>query len=53
MQPEILESEVKNLLASLSDLSNQELKSHLDDPAKLDSKLDELVNNSSMVDLNF
>lgn len=50
MQSDVLESEVNNLLEAFSDLNNEELKELLDgDPAKLNAKLDELVNNSSMV----
>ena len=47
---DLIESEVNNLLEAFADLNNEELKELLDgDPAKLNAKLDELVNNSSLV----
>jgi hypothetical protein len=46
----LLESEINNLMESFSDLSIDELKELLEgDQIKLDAKLDELINNSSMV----
>ena len=50
MQSDVLESEVNNLLEAFADLNHEALKELLDgDPVKLNAKLDELVNNSSMV----
>ena len=52
MQSDGIESEVNNLLEAFSDLNNEELKEMLEgDPAKLNAKLNDLVNNSSMVRL--
>lgn len=50
MQSDVIESEVNNLLEQFSDLNNEDLKELLEgDSTKLNTKLDELVNNSSMV----
>jgi len=50
MQSDVIESEVNNLLEQFSDLNNEDLKELLEgDSTKLNTKLDELVNNSSML----
>ena len=51
MQSDGIEAEVNSLLEAFSELTNEELKEMImdDDPTKLNAKLDELVNNSSMV----